>query len=71
MSKGSSSTQREATEQEKQLWESQAQNLDMLTAIAEEQYGISEEERTYYEEVFREGSDTEAKAAIAKLKSSI
>ena len=34
-SKGGGASQREATEQEKQLWESQSKNLDSLTKIAE------------------------------------
>ena len=71
MGKNAGASQREATEQEKQLWESQAKNLDALTQIAEDQYDLSVEDREYYEKVFREGSDTEAKEAIAKLKSQI
>jgi len=70
-SKGGGASQREATEQEKQLWESQAKNLDALTQIAEDQYDLSVEDREYYEKVFREGSDTQAKEAIAKLQSQI
>lgn len=68
---GGGSSQRPVTQQELVLWDSQAKNLDMLTKIAEEQYNIGEEDRSYYEKVFREGSDTEAKEAIAKLKSKI
>ena len=70
-SSGSSTTQRAVTEEEKALWDSQKTNLDSLTKIAEEQYNISEEDRSYYEKVFREGTDTEAKTALAKLKSTI
>ena len=69
--KSSGSSTREVTAEEKALWDSQKTNLDSLTKIAEEQYNISEEERSYYEQVFREGTDTEAKTALAKLKSTI
>lgn len=68
---GSSSEQRPVTQQELDLWESQKTNLDSLTKIAEEQYNLSEEDRNYYEKVFREGTDTEAKTALAKLQSQI
>ncbi len=69
--KGGGTSQRPVTQQEKDLWESQAKNLDSLTRIAEDQYDLSVEDREYYEKVFREGSDTEAKDAIAKLRSMI
>ena len=39
--------------------------------MAEDQYDLSVEDREYYEKVFREGSDTQAKEAIAKLQSQI
>ena len=68
---GGSSSERPVTQQELDLWESQKTNLDSLTKIAEEQYNLSEEDRNYYEKVFREGTDTEAKTALAKLKSTI
>ena len=68
---GGGAQQREPTAQEKELWESQAKNLDSLTKIAEDQYNLSVEDREYYEKVFREGSDTQAKEAIAKLQSQI
>lgn len=71
MGKSSGSSTRAVTAEEKALWDSQKTNLDSLTKIAEEQYNISEEERSYYEQVFREGTDTEAKTALAKLKSTI
>ena len=69
--KGSSSSQRPVTQQELDLWDSQKKNLDSLTKIAEEQYNLSVEDRNYYEKVFREGTDTEAKTALAKLQSQI
>ena len=70
--KGSSSaSQRPVTQQELDLWTAQKENLDSLTKIAEEQYNLSTEDRNYYEKVFREGTDTEAKTALAKLQSQI
>lgn len=69
--KGSSSSQRPVTQQELDLWDSQKKNLDSLTKIAEEQYNLSAEDRAYYEKTFREGTDTEAKTALAKLQSQI
>ena len=73
MGKGSSSgsSTRPVTQQEKDLWTAQKTNLDSLTKIAEEQYNLSEEDRAYYEKTFREGTDTEAKTALAKLQSQI
>ena len=71
MGKSSGSSQREVTPEERRLWDAQKNNLDSLTKIAEEQYNLSAEDRSYYEKVFREGSDTEAKSALAKLKSQI
>ena len=68
-SKGS--TSRKVTEEEKRLWDSQTKNLDSLTKIAEEQYNLSKEDRDYYEKTFREGTDTDAKNALAKLQSQI
>jgi hypothetical protein len=71
--KGGSSgnAQRAVTQQELDLWTAQKENLDSLTKIAEEQYNLSVEDRNYYEKVFREGTDTEAKTALAKLQSQI
>lgn len=69
--KGGGSSQREVTPEERALWDSQKTNLDAMTKIAQEQYNLSGEDRSYYEKVFREGSDTEAKDALAKLKSQI
>ena len=65
------SSQRPVTAEEKRLWDTQSKNLDAMTKIAEDQYDLSVEDREYYEKVFRDGSDTEAKEAIAKLKSQI
>ena len=70
--KGSSSaSQRPVTQQELDLWTAQKENLDSLTKISEEQYNLSKEDRAYYEKTFREGTDTEAKTALAKLQSQI
>ena len=71
MGKSSGSSQRPVTPEEQRLWDTQATNLEAMTKIAEDQYNLSKEDRDYYEKVFREGSDTEAKDAIAKLKSQI
>jgi hypothetical protein len=70
-SSGSSSSTRTLTPTELKLLDAQRENLDVLTNIAEESYNLSQEDREYYENVFREGSDTEAKEAVAKLKSTI
>lgn len=72
MGKGSSgSSQRAVTPAEQRLWDSQATNLDAITKIAEDQYKLSVEDREYYEKVFRDGTDTDAKEAVAKLRSQI
>lgn len=71
MGKSAGSSQRPVTAEERALWDSQKENLDVLTQISQDQYDLSVEDRNYYEEVFREGSDTEAKEAIAKLKGQI
>lgn len=65
------STERAATPQEQALWQQQADNMESLTRIAEEQFNLSQEDRQYYEDVFRNGTDTQAKEAIAKLQSQI
>ena len=70
-SSGSSSSTRTLTPTELKLIETQDENLQVLTKIAQESYDLSAEDRDYYERVFREGSDTEAKEAVAKLKSTI
>lgn len=67
----SGQSSRTPTQQELDLWTSQKNNLDSLTKISEEQYNLSAEDRSYYEKTFREGTDTEAKNALAKLKSQI
>lgn len=67
----SGNAQRAVTQQEKDLWSAQEASIESLTKIGEEQYNISAEDRDYYEKIFREGSDTEAKTALAKLKSTI
>ncbi len=67
----SGNAQREVTQQEKDLWSAQEASIESLTKIGEEQYNISVEDRDYYEKIFREGTDTEAKTALAKLQSTI
>ena len=69
--KSSAPSSRPVTEEERALWDSQKTNLDMMTKIAEDQYNLSVEDRDYYEQVFREGSDTQAKEALAKLQETI
>jgi hypothetical protein len=69
-SKGGSS-QRPVTQQELALWDSQKVNLDLMTQIASEQFGLSQEDRDYYINTFRDGTDTQAKEALAKLQSQI
>ena len=68
MGKSSGSTQREATEEEKALWQSQADQLDRLATVAEEQHGLALEDRAYYEEVFRDADTPEAQTAFADLQ---
>jgi len=69
--KSKSTTQRILQPEEKELLNTQADNLSTLTRIAEETYDLSNSERDYYDKVFREGTDTDAKEALAKLKSKI
>jgi hypothetical protein len=71
MSKGSSNSQRQATTEEKALWDSQAEQLDSLKVIAEEQHGLALEDRAYYEEVFRDADSSEAQTAMADLQESL
>lgn len=72
MGKSSSgSAGRPATPEERQLWATQSENLEMMTKIAEDQYNIGKEDRDYYENIFRDGTDTEAKQALAELKGRI
>jgi len=65
------SNARPVTAEEKELWSTQSENLKIMTQIAEDQYNIGQEDRDYYEKVFRDGTDTEAKQAIADLKTKI
>lgn len=67
-SSGSSSSSRTLTPTELKLIETQDKNLQALTKIAEESFNLSQEDRAYYEDVFRYGTDTQAKEAIAKLQ---
>ena len=62
------SSQRPVTPEERRLWDAQAEQLDSMAKIAEEQFNLSKEDRAYYENVFRDGTDTQAKEAIAKLQ---
>ena len=71
MGKSSSTTQRELSQEEKDLYAQQKVYLDQMGKIAEEQFGLSKEDRTYYENVFRTGTDTEARNAVADLRSKI
>jgi hypothetical protein len=64
-------TQRELQPEEIALLDTQKQNLEVLTKIAEDSYNLSQEDRSYYEQVFRDGNDTQAKEALAKLQSQI
>lgn len=68
---GGGSSQRPVTAQELRLWDAQKNNLDVITKITEDQYGLGKEDRAYYEKIFREGSDTQAKEALAKLQEKI
>ena len=70
-SSGSSSSSRTLTPTELRLIDTQRENLEVLTDIAQESFNLSQEDRDYYEKTFREGSDTEAKQALAKLRSQI
>lgn len=69
--KSSSTSQRELSQEEKDLYAQQKVYLDQMGKIAEEQFGLSKEDRTYYEDVFRTGTDTEARNAVADLRSKI
>jgi hypothetical protein len=54
--KGGSTTtvsERELTQQELDLLETQKYSLDRATAVAEEQFNLSKEDREYFEDVFR------------------
>ena len=70
-SKGGDTSQRALTQEEKDLYAQQKVYLDQMGKIAEEQFGLSKEDRTYYEDVFRTGTDTEARNAVADLRSKI
>ena len=69
--KGGGGGARPITFNELFLMDAQTENLKALTKIAEEQFDIGKEDRAYYEKIFREGSDTEAKEALAKLQEKI
>lgn len=71
MGKSSGSSERPVTAEERRLWDAQAEQLDVLAKISEEQFGLSQEDRQYYEDIFRDGTDTQAKDAIAELQSRI
>ena len=62
------SSERPVTEEERALWDSQAEQLDSLAMIAEEQHDLSKEDRAHYEEVFRDANTPEAQTAMADLQ---
>lgn len=62
---------RQITAEEKALQEQQSQALGKLFDIAGEQYNLAQDELDYYKKTFAEGSETEAKTALAKLQSRI
>jgi len=66
--KGGGSSQRPVTAEEKRLWDAQADQLDSLRVVAEEQHGLALEDREYYEEVFRDANTPEAQTAFADLQ---
>ena len=68
MGKSSGSSQRPVTDEERRLWDSQAEQLDSLKMIAEEQHGLAKEDREYYESVFRDANTPEAQKAMADLQ---
>lgn len=68
MGKSSGASQRPVTDEERRLWDAQAEHLDSLKTIAEEQHGLALEDRAYYEDVFRDASTPEAQKAMADLQ---
>jgi len=60
--------QRDISSEERELLDRQAEQLDRLTVIAEEQHDLSKEDREYYEEVFRDANTPEAQKAMADLQ---
>lgn len=71
MGKSSAPAQREISAEERRLLDTQSEYLKQMGDIAQKQFNLSEQDRTYYENVFRTGSDTEARTAIADLRSKI
>ena len=57
---GGSYSERELTEEEKNLIKSQDASLKQASAIATEQFGLSKTDRTYLENIFRSGASTES-----------
>ena len=68
MGKSSGASQRPVTDEERRLWDAQAEHLDSLKTIAEEQHGLALEDREYYESVFRDANTPEAQKAMADLQ---
>ena len=62
------SSQRPVTPEEQRLWDSQANQLDSLAAIAEEQFQLSKEDRARYEQAFINPDDPAAKTIFADLQ---
>ena len=62
---------RPLTEEERRLLSQQETYLRQMGDVAEEQFGLSAEDRDHYISVFREGTDTEARQAIAEMRSRI
>ena len=63
--------QRELSDQELELLESQKEQLDQLVNIAQEQWDISKEDRETYERVFRDANSPEAQQLIGELYSTM
>jgi hypothetical protein len=60
--------QRAISEEERALLDRQADQLDRLTTVAEEQFALSKEDRARYEEVFINADTPEAQEAMADLQ---
>ena len=60
--------ERDISSEERALLDRQADQLDQLTEIAQEQFDLSKEDRARYEEVFIEADTPQAQAAMAELQ---
>jgi hypothetical protein len=66
---GKSTSSRALTEEEKQLFEQQTKSLQLADSIATEQFGLSQQDRDYFDRIYRGAAnpnDPEVKAAIQK-----